>query len=107
MKLFSPTDGTGRRGFSTPRSQPIPEACRLGGARRGADTMMATFNLWQWVLVAIVVFAIVLPACLATALIWFGPRHDAPRRARARRMSDTSPSSPALSLLTGITGDGS
>ncbi|GAE53077.1 hypothetical protein XPU_4609 [Xanthomonas arboricola pv. pruni str. MAFF 311562] len=41
---------------------------------------MATFNLWQWVLVAIVVFAIVLPACLATALIWFGPRHDAPRR---------------------------
>lgn len=43
---------------------------------------MATFNLWQWVLVAIVVFAIVLPACLATALIWFGPRHDAPRSAR-------------------------
>ncbi|WOB51466.1 hypothetical protein NYR97_08955 [Xanthomonas hydrangeae] len=67
---------------------------------------MATFNLWQWVLVAIAVFAIVVPACLATALIWFGPRHDTPRRARVRRVSDTSPSSPALSLLTGITGDG-
>ncbi|CAD0364630.1 hypothetical protein CFBP7900_43420 [Xanthomonas hortorum pv. carotae] len=107
MKPFSPTNGMGRRGLSTPRSQPIPEACRLGGARRGADTIMATFNLWQWVLVAIAVFAIVLPACLATAMVWFGPRHDAPRRARARRVSDASPSAPALSLLTGITGDGS
>ncbi|CAD7730571.1 hypothetical protein LMG31886_43940 [Xanthomonas hydrangeae] len=107
VKPFSPTNGTHGWAFSTPRSQPIPEACRLGGARRGADTIMATFNLWQWVLVAIAVFAIVLPACLATALIWFGPRHDAPRRTRARRASEASASAPALSLLTGITGDGS
>lgn len=40
---------------------------------------MATFNLWQWVLLAAVVFAIVLPACVAAALIRFGPRYDAPR----------------------------
>lgn len=46
---------------------------------------MATFNLWQWVLLAAVVFAIVLPACVATALIRFGPRHDAPRHARTRQ----------------------
>ncbi|PPV05273.1 hypothetical protein XBLMG947_3593 [Xanthomonas bromi] len=68
---------------------------------------MATFNLWQWALLAAVVFAIVLPACVATALIRFGPRHDAPRRARMRRMAESAPSTPALSLLTGITGDGS
>ncbi|ALS96342.1 hypothetical protein [Xanthomonas oryzae] len=68
---------------------------------------MATLNLWQWVIVAAVVFAIVLPACVATALIRFGPRHDAPRRARTRRVTDGAPSTPALSLLTGITGDGS
>ncbi|MBO9793246.1 hypothetical protein Q6A26_15335 [Xanthomonas euvesicatoria pv. eucalypti] len=68
---------------------------------------MATFNLWQWVLLAAVVFAIVLPACVATALIRFGPRHDAPRHARPRRVTDNAPSAPALSMLTGITGDGS
>ncbi|WAT14959.1 hypothetical protein [Xanthomonas fragariae] len=68
---------------------------------------MATFNFWQWVLLAVAVFAIVLPACLATAMIWFGPRHDAPRRARIRRVADGSPSTPTLSLLTGISGDSS
>ncbi|MFA0924366.1 hypothetical protein [Xanthomonas fragariae] len=68
---------------------------------------MATFNLWQWVLLAVAVFAIVLPACLASAMIWFGPRHDAPRPARIRRVADASPSTPTLSLLTGISGDGS
>ncbi|KGK59843.1 uncharacterized protein (DUF58 family) [Xanthomonas arboricola] len=68
---------------------------------------MATFNLWQWVLLAAVVFAVVLPACVATALIRFGPRHDAPRRARTRRVADGAASASALSLLTGVTGDGS
>ncbi|ACD61508.1 hypothetical protein [Xanthomonas oryzae] len=68
---------------------------------------MATLNLWQWVIVAAVVFAIVLPACVATALIRFGPRHDAPRRARTRQVTAGAPSASALSLLTGITGDGS
>ncbi|KUF23691.1 hypothetical protein [Xanthomonas phaseoli] len=68
---------------------------------------MATFNLWQWVLLAAVVFAVVLPACVATALIRFGPRHDAPRHARTRRVTENAPSAPALSMLTGITGEGS
>ena len=36
---------------------------------------MATFNLWQWLLLALVVFAIVLPTLVAAAMIWFGPRH--------------------------------
>ncbi|MCC8536415.1 hypothetical protein ACI6Q5_13485 [Xanthomonas codiaei] len=67
---------------------------------------MATFNFWQWVLVAVVVFAVVLPAVLATAMVRFGPRHDAPSRARSRRTAEGSPSTPALSLLTGITGEG-
>ncbi|AVQ08842.1 TPA: hypothetical protein HH295_20940 [Xanthomonas vasicola pv. zeae] len=68
---------------------------------------MATLNLWQWAILAAVVFAIVLPACVATALIRFGPRHDAPRRARTRRLAESAPSAPALSLLTGIAGESS
>ncbi|CCF69432.1 putative uncharacterized protein [Xanthomonas citri pv. punicae str. LMG 859] len=52
-------------------------------------------------------FAIVLPACVATALIRFGPRHDAPRHARTRRVTENAPTAPALSMLTGIAGDGS
>ncbi|MCC4635612.1 hypothetical protein ACFFJ4_17615 [Xanthomonas dyei] len=67
---------------------------------------MATFNFWQWALTALVVFAIVLPALLATCMVRFGPRHDAPHRTRPRRVAETGASSPALSLLSGITGDG-
>ncbi|WP_272948089.1 hypothetical protein [Xanthomonas arboricola] len=40
-------------------------------------------------------------------MVRFGPRHDAPRRARLRRVVETGASTPALSLLSGITGDGS
>ncbi|MCC5091598.1 MULTISPECIES: hypothetical protein [Xanthomonas] len=69
---------------------------------------MATFNLWQWLLLALVVFAIVLPTLVAAAMIWFGPRHDTPRLPRSvRRSGDATGGSPALSLLSGITGDGS
>ncbi|KIQ28566.1 hypothetical protein [Xanthomonas campestris] len=69
---------------------------------------MATFNLWQWLLLALVVFAIVLPTLVAAAMIWFGPRHDAPRLPRSvRRSGDATSATPALSLLSGITGDGS
>ncbi|MCS3748091.1 hypothetical protein FHY18_003724 [Xanthomonas arboricola] len=71
---------------------------------------MGTFNFWQWALMAVVVFAIVLPALLATCMVRFGPRHDAPRhdaprRARPRRVAESGTSTPALSLLSGITGD--
>lgn len=69
---------------------------------------MATFNLWQWLLLALVVFAIVLPTLVAAAMIWFGPRHDTPRLPRSvRRSGDATGAAPALSLLSGITGDGS
>ncbi|MEA9897606.1 hypothetical protein VDG04_13705 [Xanthomonas campestris pv. raphani] len=72
---------------------------------------MATFNLWQWLLLALVVFAIVLPTLVAAAMIWFGPRHDTPRLPRSvRRSGDATGATgatPALSLLSGITGDGS
>ena len=69
---------------------------------------MATFNLWQWLLLALVVFAIVLPTLVAAAMIWFGPRHDTPRLPRSvRRSGDATDATPALSLLSGITGDGS
>ncbi|MBB4131748.1 MULTISPECIES: hypothetical protein [unclassified Xanthomonas] len=67
---------------------------------------MASLNLWHWVLLTVTLFAIVLPLLLATAMIWFGPRHDRPRRAR-RRPIEVGPSAPGLSLLSGITGDGS
>lgn len=72
----------------------------------GVHTIMGIFNFWQWALLAIVVFVIVLPALLATVMVRFGPRHDAPRRRRSRRAADGNASGPALSLLTGITGDG-
>lgn len=68
---------------------------------------MATFNLWQWVLVAIAVFsdraAGVSGHC--DGLVRSPPRcsTQGPRPSRVRRQ----PSAPALSLLTGITGDGS
>ncbi|KTF32845.1 hypothetical protein [Xanthomonas vesicatoria] len=68
---------------------------------------MGTFNFWQWALTAVLVFAVVLPALLATCMVRFGPRHDAPRRARPRRVAETGAATPALSLLSGITGDGS
>ncbi|OLH89633.1 hypothetical protein DXO331_20690 [Xanthomonas oryzae pv. oryzae] len=58
-------------------------------------------------LVRAVGFACVLPACGPTALIRSAPRPDAPRRAPTRKVTAGAPSASALSLLTGITGDGS
>ncbi len=72
----------------------------------GVHAIMGTFNFWLWALLAIVVFAVVLPAVLATVMVRFGPRHDAPPPARLRRTVDGSPAAATLSLLTGIAGDG-
>ncbi|KAB7766696.1 hypothetical protein [Xanthomonas maliensis] len=67
---------------------------------------MASLNLWQWVLLTVLLFAIVLPLLLAATMIWFGPRHDRRRGAHARRSIEVGPSTPGLSLLSGMTGDG-
>lgn len=64
----------------------LGKAARDAAGQDGRATAMNTLSLWQWVMAAIVLFGLVVPALLAVWMIWLRPAGRA--SARSERIDE-------------------